>query len=197
MSVACRHLARRLATMLVCPVLQFTDASLSIRSHPGPLLLRCSHLWGGRRSGSPFFTQVKHPDGFHSYFVHAIMSVRSPSPRRGTHPAVSASNVSWCPPSMFFPLRAMGNRAALLFWFGAHAPLTLPVPLTLPPTHCLAPLWCVVSPPDCPFAAAPPPPPPSQFSYPSRTEDCPANFPDWGTRVSFYADWIIARVIYE
>ncbi|GAB0489292.1 hypothetical protein MMPV_000509 [Pyropia vietnamensis] len=59
-------------------------------------------------SGSPFFTQLKHPNGFHSYFVHAVMS----------------------------------------------------------------------------------------FSYPSPTEDCPAYFPDWGTRVSYYTDWINARVIY-
>lgn len=60
-------------------------------------------------SGSPFFTQMKHPDGYHSYFVHGIMS----------------------------------------------------------------------------------------FSYPSPTEDCPPSFPDWGTRVSHYTDWITERVIYE
>ena len=39
-------------------------------------LYRRHHVLLHTLSGSPFFTQAPHPQGFYSYFVHAIMSVR-------------------------------------------------------------------------------------------------------------------------
>lgn len=93
-------------------------------------------------------------------------------------------------------LAHLGN--GVLLWVVAGTPLTLHVrrpPALLGFSWTLVPRALLVAGLRlCPFLVIPPP---AQFSYPSPTEDCPPSFPDWGTRVSHYTDWITERVIYE
>lgn len=69
-------------------------------------------------SGSPFFTQKRHRDGFHSYFIHAIMSVRV---TRCAFPARS-----------LWKLRCLHVKLHQPFSPVAHSLLTLYCTLTLP-----------------------------------------------------------------
>lgn len=128
---------------------------------------------------------MKHPDGFHSYFVHGIMSVRLPPCRTGDH-AVARDTAG-------DPLVSPNHLGrGVLLWVVAGTPLTLH--FRRPPALLWFSWTLVAGPRLCPFLVISSP---AQFSYPSRTEDCPPSFPDWGTRVSYYTDWITQRVIYE
>lgn len=135
---------------------------------------------------------MKHPDGYHSYFVHGIMSVRMP-PRRTDDHAVARDTAG-------DPLVSLAHLGkGVLLWVVAGTPLTLHV--RRPPALLGRFSWTLVlralfvaGPRLCPFLVISRP---AQFSYPSPTEDCPPSFPDWGTRVSHYTDWITERVIYE
>lgn len=186
---------RRCAGPLACAAFRWSPApprsvlTCPVRSGLGSLALWLLPMGDDAHSGSPFFTQMKHPDGFHSYFVHGIMSVCTPPPRRRPCRGDRDGGRPFC----FF--RSHRRRGAAV---GRSGDTT---DIAGPPLSCaLGVLGCARATshhwsPVLSLSLCYPPLP--QFSYPSRTEDCPPNFPDWGTRVSHYTDWITERVIYE